>query len=77
MNINITPEFLPTLTALATENGLTPEQYASNIVNSFLDGQYRAVAFEKLKKAEVVDIEKIKDVAVKDLEVKKLKDIVK
>lgn len=72
MNIIIKPLLLPTLNALALANTLTPEEYASNIVSSFLEGQYRGSILDKIKLEPVENLKTLKDEKISDL-TKKIK----
>jgi len=67
MEISINEVLLPTLQRISSENGLSEEQYASNIVKSFLENQYRGKVMDDLKKSSVEDLKKVSD----DLKTKK------
>ena len=56
MQITINEILLPTLKRIAQENGLSEEQYASNIVQSFLESQYRGELMDEIKKKPIEDI---------------------
>ena len=45
-----------TLKYLASQNSLTPEVYAGNIVQSFLDGQYRGAIIESINQTPLSDL---------------------
>ena len=60
MQITIKELLTPTLQRIAKENGLTPEQYASNIVQSFLEAQYRGEVMDEIKKKPVEELAIIK-----------------
>ena len=51
----------PTLQSIASREGFTTEKYAGNIVESWLEGQYRGSVIDKIKLAKVEDLAVIKD----------------
>ncbi len=61
MEIIINDNLTDTLNTLASENSLTPEVYAGNIVNSFLEGQYRGQMIEQINKTSLVDLSVAKE----------------
>jgi hypothetical protein len=61
MEISINEILLPTLERISSENGLSKERYASNIVESFLENQYRGEVMDELKRESIEDIKDIKD----------------
>lgn len=67
MEIIIKDILIPTLERIASQNGLSPEQYASGIVQSFLENQYRGEVIDKLKNARVEDLTIIKNNKIADL----------
>lgn len=76
MIITIKELLIPTLNALAAENSLTPEQYAANIVTSFLESQYRASILNKIKTEPVENLTALKTESIADLgNVKNIKPI--
>ena len=56
LTINIDDNLLDTLNTLASENSLTPEEYAGNIVQSFLEGQYRGKLIENIQNTPLSDL---------------------
>lgn len=70
MNIQIIVKDIlyPTLEFIADKEGLTPEQYAANIVESFVERQYRASVMDKIKESTVEEIAVIKDNNLADLQ---------
>jgi hypothetical protein len=72
MEITIKEILIPTLETIASENDLTPEEYASNIVNSFLESQYRASVLDKIKETPVEELSVLKDSAISDLSSSKI-----
>jgi hypothetical protein len=58
MNITIHKDLINTLEKISSREGLTPEKYASNIVQSFLERQYRAAYIDKIKKTNFVNLKK-------------------
>jgi hypothetical protein len=67
MIIDIKELLIPTLERIASENGLRPEIYARNIVESFLESQYRGEVIDKFKHARLEDLKIIKDNKLGDL----------
>jgi len=51
----------PTLQSIASMEGFTTEKYAGNIIESWLEGQYRGSVIDKIKLAKVEDLAVIKD----------------
>jgi len=72
MNIVIKEILLQTLDRIATENELTSEQYASNIVNSFLESQYRASIVDKIKIEPIENLKILKEEELKNIVIKKI-----
>ena len=60
MQIQIDTLLLPTLERISTENGLSPEDYATNIVKSFLESQYRGELLDEIKDSSIEKIDEIK-----------------
>jgi hypothetical protein len=67
MEINIKKIFIPTLETLAAENSLMPEQYAANIVMTFLESHYRASILDKIKIEPVENLTVLKAEPIEDL----------
>ncbi len=59
MTITLNDELTVTLHQLALENKLTDAQYASNIVNVFLEDQYRGAYLKKVQDSKVEDLKKL------------------
>ena len=67
MKIDINQILLPLLEKISMENGLTPEKYAGNIVQSFLENQYRGSVMDKIKDAQIEELRIVKDNKLNDL----------
>ena len=72
LEITIKDLLYPTLEEISSREGLSSEQYAANIVESFLSRQYRGSVIDKIKLAPVEELKTIKDNKLTDLETKKL-----
>ena len=67
IEIEIKDLLYPTLTSIAAKEGFTSEKYAGNIVESWLEGQYRGSVIDKIKFAKVEDLAVIKDNKLSEL----------
>lgn len=70
MEITLKEILIPTLEELAAENSLRPEQYAANIVTTFLESHYRASILDKIKIAPVENLGVLKETAISELSAK-------
>lgn len=52
----INPDFEQILTDIAATVGMTPQQYATNIVNNFLEAQLRGKYQDDLSKASLTEL---------------------
>ena len=67
MQITVKDILYPTLETISSREGLTPEQYASNIVESFLERQYRGSVMDKIKESTIEEMAVLKDSKLADL----------
>lgn len=59
MEINIDNNLLPTLVKIAGDNKLTPEVYASGIVATFLESQFRGAINDKVKNKTISELKEL------------------
>ena len=67
IQIEVKDILFPTLEGIAAREGLPTEKYAGNIVESWLEGQYRGAVIDKINSAKVEDLEVIKEEKLSDL----------
>lgn len=67
LQIEINETLYPTLEHIASQNGLSPETYARNIVQVFLERQYRGLVLDKVKEAPIDSLKILKDNKLTDL----------
>ena len=67
ISIQIDEILIPILERISSENNLTLEQYASNIVKSFLEGQYRGELISQLKYKSITEL---RDLVIKNVTIK-------
>lgn len=61
IQIEINDTLYPTLQRIAQDNALTPETYARNIVQVFLEKQYRGEVLDQVKFANIDKLKTIKE----------------
>jgi len=61
IEININELLYPTLERISSSNGLSPENYAQNIVQTFLERQYRGEVLDEIKGSTVEELDDIKN----------------
>jgi len=60
IQIDINDLLYPTLERISEDNGLSAEDYATNIVKTFLESQYRGEFLDEIKDSSVEEIDEIK-----------------
>ena len=72
MEIIIDETLVDTLNQIASDNNLTPEEYASGIVRTFLESQFRGKMIEQINQTSVADLSTAKESIDTALQVNKI-----